>query len=130
MSNNQLVGSIPEGVFGLPWVNIIDLADNQITGSLSREIGKAKNMSEFLAQNNKLTGILPAEISGAIKLVKIDVSNNLLFGAIADKLGKLKKLNFLLLHNNNFTSTIPLSFSKLKSVNVLDFQQPVNRKRP
>ncbi|KAK8552521.1 hypothetical protein V6N13_120917 [Hibiscus sabdariffa] len=104
----------------LPHVYIIDLADNDFTGTFPRSIENARNLSELFLQNSKMSGFLPPEISRAVNLVKIDLSNNLLSGSIPSEIGNLKNLNLLLLQYNKLGSSVPSSLSLLKSLNVLD----------
>ncbi|KAF9587141.1 hypothetical protein IFM89_039640, partial [Coptis chinensis] len=123
VSNNSLSGSVPPGIWGLPNLDLVDLAMNQFDGPLTSEIGNAKKLTQLHLQSNRFSGQLPSEITKASSLVLIDLSSNQFSGQIPASIGELKMLNSLYLQENMFLGSIPdsvASCSHLNNINLAD----------
>ncbi|KAH9316305.1 hypothetical protein KI387_024932 [Taxus chinensis] len=128
VNNNNLSGKVPDGIWGQPNANIIDLSFNQYSKEISPEIRNAKNLSWMIIHNNRFSGALVPQIGMAAELSKIDAHNNLLTGPIPKEnrlegvipatLGDIQDLSSLNLSNNELSGSIPakLGFLKLSSV--------------
>ncbi|URE48911.1 Leucine rich repeat N-terminal domain [Musa troglodytarum] len=107
VSKNSLSGVVPAGLWGLPNLNIIDLAVNQFEGGIGAGIGKAKSLYQLYLNKNRFSGLLPPEIGGVTSIVNIDVSYNRFYGEIPASIGELKQLLSLNFESNAFSGTIP-----------------------
>jgi Leucine-rich repeat (LRR) protein len=63
--------------------------------------------------NNNITGEIPSELGKATGLQMIDLSSNLLKGTIPKELGQLKALYNLTLHNNHLSGVVPFEIQML-----------------
>uniref|UniRef100_A0A0A9DGX0 Protein kinase domain-containing protein n=1 Tax=Arundo donax TaxID=35708 RepID=A0A0A9DGX0_ARUDO len=78
-------------------------------GSIPKEIGMLKNLTELDLGTNQLVGPIPSEIGDMAKITKIDLHANRLNGAIPPELGNLARLVELRLSNNSLRGIIPAS---------------------
>ncbi|KAI3808504.1 hypothetical protein L1987_24455 [Smallanthus sonchifolius] len=46
------------------YLNVIDLHDNALTGSIPPQLGSLVRLSVFDVSNNKLSGVIPASLAG------------------------------------------------------------------
>jgi Leucine-rich repeat (LRR) protein len=97
----------------------LDLSNNNLTGALPSEIGKAKNLRILKAADNQLTGI-PAEIGQLTKLETIDFSNNKI-DTMPNELANLKNsLKTLNLSGNTYNADYQARIkAMLPSTNVM-----------
>ncbi|KAM0049640.1 putative protein kinase RLK-Pelle-LRR-XI-1 family [Helianthus debilis subsp. tardiflorus] len=144
VSKNKFSGEVPAGIWGLPHVYLLDLAENSFSGNLSsivsvglnlssimisgngfsggipEKIGSFSNLVEFFASDNKLTGEIPQSLFKLNHLGILDLSKNDLSGQIPVEIESLKQLNELNLANNQFTGEIPNEIGSLPVLNYLD----------
>ncbi|XP_027364712.1 receptor-like protein EIX1 [Abrus precatorius] len=83
LSNNSLIGSIPDGLTSLSGLIGLNLAHNHLSGKI------------------------PSSIQQMSSLESIDFSNNNLYGPIPTSMSNMDNLGFLNLSNNNFSGPIP-----------------------
>jgi len=82
MDSNQLNGTIPDELFGLPRLQQLSIGNNQITGSISSSIGNSKLLTVLLLDSNRLTGTIP-ESMGVIKNLRVaHLHENMLTGSM------------------------------------------------
>uniref|UniRef100_A0A0E0P662 Uncharacterized protein n=1 Tax=Oryza rufipogon TaxID=4529 RepID=A0A0E0P662_ORYRU len=79
-------------------LQILNLAQNNLSGSIPPSLGKRFSMS-----NNKIEGFIPASLANASKLQWISLNNNKLVGTVPS-LGSLSNLYILVLGNNYLES--------------------------
>lgn len=96
-------------------ITVLDVSNNNLTGSLPAEIRELTNLVEIKASNNKLTGI-PAEIGQLSKLKVADFSNNDLSG-LPLEIGNLSNLETLDLRGNPNISKYDISLIQPKIPN-------------
>jgi len=87
-------------------VSVVDLPLNNLTGTLSSEIGLLK-LTRLSVFENMLTGSIPSEIGLSSKLTILGLDYNLFQGKIPSELGLLSSLFSLHLYENHLTGTIP-----------------------
>ncbi|CAN4092027.1 unnamed protein product [Withania somnifera] len=99
-------------IFNISGLGVIDLAANDLSGTLPPSIGSIlPNIEElYLSSLTNLVGIIPHSISNCSKLTILELSNNKLTGMIPNSLGYLTRLRLLNLGRNNLTSDSSLSF--------------------
>ena len=100
-------------------VTRLDLADNQLTGSIPDELGSLANLEELWLSQNQLTGAIPTELGSLAKLKELWLSENQLTGEIPVELGSLANLVKLVLWGNELTGEIPVELGTLANLEEL-----------
>lgn len=113
LTENRLIGSLPE-FFESPNFHWLSLEANLLSGTLPASWERMKALNWLSIGTNELSGTIPAEWGALSNLVKLHVGRNRLEGTIPPELGNLTRLEHLWLHNNQLTSTIPGSFGQLR----------------
>nr|KYP36367.1 LRR receptor-like serine/threonine-protein kinase GSO2 [Cajanus cajan] len=137
---NRLSGSIPEELCRLPFLHLLDLAENNISGSLPTCLGDVHGFK--LPQTNfaylphptifydsltyrrhielTLKGRIIDYLSRMLVYSAIDLSNNHLSGEIPVELAELIHLGAMNLSWNKLTGHIPDNIGSLKDLESLD----------
>jgi Leucine-rich repeat (LRR) protein len=135
LRSNLLNGNIPDSLFSLPSLQMLDLSYNQFSGQL-KEFSNASSFLEYLfLDNNHLEGPIPMSISELHGLKELSLGsnkfNNTMNLSVIQQLKNLSSLDLshtnLLSEYNDFNfslSSVPLNelilaFCKLKKI--LDF---------
>ncbi|XP_060669856.1 probable LRR receptor-like serine/threonine-protein kinase At1g53430 isoform X3 [Ziziphus jujuba] len=128
LSNNQLVGPIPESLGDIPMNESlgkfnpncsdfsISLSDNRLSGDIPASLGKLKFLNTLALQNNLLNGSIPPSLGEISHLNTLDLSENNLSGNLTETLGNLSSLSSLYLYSNNFTGPLPKSYGRLSDL--------------
>ncbi|KAL4625634.1 hypothetical protein ACB092_05G039800 [Castanea dentata] len=89
-----------------------------------KELEYARNL-EFVKiinlSNNNLSGSIPAKICAPFELRFLNLSRNHLMGKIPEKIGSMKELESIDLSRNHLSGKIPPSVSNLTFLSYLDF---------
>ncbi|KAG1355037.1 Receptor-like protein 12 [Cocos nucifera] len=119
LSNNLFSGPIPPNLAGSVFLpNILLLADNRISGGIPSAFCKANQLEILNLANNDLSGVLPDCWNNSLTV--IDFSDNKLSGGIPSSMGSLSQLCSLHLRNNNLSGKIPRSLKQCKRLMTLD----------
>ena len=95
-------------------VAILQLHNNQLSGSLPPELGRLKNLRALQLWENRLSGSIPPKLSQATNLQTLGLSDNRLNGPLPPELGRLKNLlRALHLDGNQFSGPIPRELGAL-----------------
>ena len=120
ISNNKLVGNIPELFCNLSSVLVIDLANNSLSGSLPRcSDNFGTSLSILDLGRNKFRGSIPKTWIGGSKLMIINLSKNKFQGHLSRSLAKCTMLKVLDLSGNQFIGRFPFWLGHLPSLEVL-----------
>ncbi|KAL3619761.1 protein kinase superfamily [Castilleja foliolosa] len=103
----------------------INLGRQGLSGLLSADLGKLKNLQHMLLNDNNMSGPIHNEFGKLGSLLDLDLHNNILNGSVPDSLGNLSKLLYLRLQGNKLTGNIPTSLSKLQNLLVLLLTLPL-----
>lgn len=68
------------------------LGDNELSGSISTDIGKATSLQLLGFQQNLLEGTIPTEIADMEKLMRLQMEFNLFEGPIPTEIGNMNRL--------------------------------------
>jgi Leucine-rich repeat (LRR) protein len=120
LEDNQLTGSI-DTVWKLPKLKLLNLNDNDFTGSLPDSIITTSPLLIILdISGNNLFGKLPSDIFRHLHLEILDLNSNTLTGEIPDDINSDGRLELLALHRNQLNSTIQSAFGNLRQLQRLD----------
>ncbi|XP_058222211.1 MDIS1-interacting receptor like kinase 2-like [Rhododendron vialii] len=124
MAGNNITGSISLELGDSTQLHRLDLSSNHMTGAIPKELGKLSSLWELYLNDNQLSGGIPREIGSLTGLEKLDLLINRLSGPIsAGKLENCIKLHYLNLSNNNFSQEIPGQLGKISPLSHVDLSR-------
>ncbi|CAI0627625.1 unnamed protein product [Linum tenue] len=95
LSNNGLSGSLPPQICNwLPYIVTLDLSGNSISGSLPPEIVNCKFLNNLYLNGNKLSGSIPYGLGRLDRLKKFSVADNGLSGSVPSDLATFPEADF------------------------------------
>lgn len=106
LSDNNLVGVLPESLGLLRFLKSFDIERNILGGAMPQSLGQLVNLQQLFAGNSGLGGALDLAITALKDLSYLDLSNNEFSGdaAMFSQLHELRRLN---LSNNQFSGNFP-----------------------
>ncbi|XP_008232465.1 PREDICTED: receptor-like protein 12 [Prunus mume] len=122
ISNNYLTGQVSPLICSLSQLQLLDLSDNRLSGTLPQCLGNFSDDLQVLnLGNNFFHGILPQTYTTASRsnLRMIDVSHNQLQGQLPRSLANCVMLEFMVLSSNEFNDVFPLWFGTLPRLKFL-----------
>ncbi|XP_060200137.1 receptor-like protein EIX1 [Lycium barbarum] len=125
ISNNQFSGEISQLVDGFLRCNTsklgkLNLAYNEIRGSLPSSIGSLKHLKRIKLTGISLVGTIPDSIGNLSLLEELSLSDNYMSGHIPATLGKLSKLVIIDLGSSSLSGVITEAhFTNLTHLKVL-----------
>ncbi|KAK3432489.1 hypothetical protein EUGRSUZ_E04369 [Eucalyptus grandis] len=107
IASNKMTGKIPSFICNFTELEIIDLSNNTLTGSLPRCLTNfGANLSVLNLRMNYLEGIIPQSFSLRSGLMTLDLSQNQFEGMLPQSLVKCRHLKVLDLNNNRREDTL------------------------
>lgn len=100
----------------------VSLRQNNLIGVLHSGVDRLSRLQVFDVWNNQLTGTVPPSWSGLTSLRELQLGQNAFSGDLPPTLGALTRLTALNLATNAFTGTIPSSFGSLVNLLALDLR--------
>ena len=94
----------------------LNLAQNQLSGTIPTEIGLSTRLVWLRLQGNELSGTLPTDIEQLASLELINLGDNNFSGSYPDVLGRLPRLEMINLQNSGFTGRLPETFCEPTSL--------------
>jgi Leucine-rich repeat (LRR) protein len=82
LSNNKLIGTIPEELTSLAGLHGLNLSNNHLTGNIPAMIGKIRALESLDFSRNQLSGVIPQTMSVLTSLSHLNLSYNDLSGQI------------------------------------------------
>ncbi|XP_077220868.1 uncharacterized protein LOC143854674 [Tasmannia lanceolata] len=117
LADQDLAGSISPHITNLTFLNKINLGNNRLFGQLPQDISRLFRLRYLNLSNNLYQGEIPANLSAhSPELKYIDLSYNGFFGGVPDKFHTLSRLTLLYIYHNNLTGSIPPSLGNLSSL--------------
>ncbi|CAI5993826.1 unnamed protein product [Closterium sp. NIES-65] len=108
-------GLLSKHIAWLPFLQILNLQDNQFAGELPKEIGTLKFLEHIDVRLNKFTGPFP-DTTLSTNLKYVELSKNDFKGPFPESLLGHDKIIYIGLAGNSFRGPLPLDFSGLKSL--------------
>lgn len=104
-------------------VETIDLSNNNLRGTLPKEIANLDTTTRLEMDRNDITGPLPEHFGRLRRLVSLDFTRCDLTGTLATSLGNLQSLAVLGLGRNDFSGTIPTEIGRLNNLVYLGLER-------
>lgn len=130
LRDNSLRGTLPAELFGtLINVSMVDLARNELSGSIPTQLGKLRNLQSLQLNGNMLSGTIPTELgtaghalgvgwredrSGLEGLTRLELAQNSLSGIVPSQIGMLESLQLVDLAGNEELGYLPTSDPNLQ----------------
>ncbi|KAG8381292.1 hypothetical protein BUALT_Bualt06G0107300 [Buddleja alternifolia] len=111
LSENKLVGNLPEEVGELKRLKYLDLSHNTFNGSIPRSLGKLSSLTKLNIGSNQLSGEIPISLGQLSNLESIDISFNVFNDTLLEAhFANLSKLEFLSAGSNLFKFKVGLDW--------------------
>ncbi|KAK3422979.1 hypothetical protein EUGRSUZ_G03336 [Eucalyptus grandis] len=124
LANNNLSGSIRPSIGNCSILEVLDLQNNSLSGLIPASLGQLQGLQSLHLSNNKLSGNLPSSFKNLSSLETLDIVNNQLNGTIPAWMAEgFINLRILSLRSNAFSGEIPHELSSLSSLQVLDLAE-------
>ncbi|KAH1208364.1 Receptor-like protein EIX2 [Glycine max] len=122
---NTLTGSIPEELCRLPYLHLLDLANNNLSdlvlkGRLIEYLNQMPVHSTIDLSNNYLPGEIPESLTELTHLGVLNLACNRLIGNIPNNVGSLTDLESLDLSHNSLSGPIPASMTSMTFLSFLN----------
>lgn len=140
LSGNRLLGTMPQEVFQLPYLEAMDVRDNADLSVAFDEIGEAQYLKDIAFSNTNvqslkgiesaklleslhitslgLSGSIPSAIFQMTQLKEIFANYNKFQGQISTQIGQLTQLTELYLFDSDLTGSIPSEIGVLSNLRV------------
>ncbi|KAK3199698.1 hypothetical protein Dsin_023113 [Dipteronia sinensis] len=94
----------------------LDLFNCQLSGHLTDQLGRFKNLETLELRTNSISGPIPSSIGELSSLKTLDLSENYISGPIPSSIVELSSLKKLDLSENSISGPIPSSIGELSSL--------------
>ena len=120
LAANNLVGTIPSQIGYLTHLRRLSLAQNRLVGSIPSALGYLTHLERLWLHSNYLVGSIPPELGNLASLKDLSLNwNNGLGGSIPPELGNLRTLESLSLLGCGMAGSIPPEFGNLTNLRSL-----------
>ncbi|XP_030519818.2 receptor-like protein 9DC3 [Rhodamnia argentea] len=120
IASNMIIGKIPSLLCNATELQLIDLSNNNLTGSLPWcLVNFSTSLSILNLRMNRLEGTIPQSFSPRNSLMTLDFSQNRFEGMLPQSLAKCKYLEVLDISSNQIEDTFPRWLGKLPELQVL-----------
>ncbi|CAL5410046.1 unnamed protein product [Camellia sinensis] len=116
LKGQDLSGVLPRSIVKLPYLKIIDLSRNYLSGPLPREWASTK-LELMSLSINRISGTIPKFFGRITSLTYVSFESNMFDGTVPAELGNLIEL----LSSNNFNGKLP-SFQSCKQLGILELE--------
>ncbi|CAN6562453.1 unnamed protein product [Malus baccata var. baccata] len=107
---NNFGGALPQCIANLSSSILqIGMSENKLVGSIPNGFGNLVKLETLWLSRNRLSGHIPPDVGRLHNLYQLNMSLNSLSGNVPSSFGNLSRLHKLYLHENNLQGKIPLS---------------------
>ncbi|XP_047169232.1 probable leucine-rich repeat receptor-like serine/threonine-protein kinase At3g14840 [Vigna umbellata] len=121
LTRNYLNGTIPVA-WGSSKLRIISLLGNRLTGPIPKEIGNITTLESLVLEFNQFTGNITSDLGNLSNLQRLHLTSNNFTGELPETLAKLTSLRELRLNDNNFSGRIPSFIQRWTNLEILEIQ--------
>ncbi|GKV22230.1 hypothetical protein SLEP1_g32113 [Rubroshorea leprosula] len=115
-----ITSEIPPCITRLPFLRILDLIGNKISGRIPAGMGRLRRLTVLSLADNQITERIPPSLTNLSSLMHLDLRNNKIYGPLPRDFGRLRMLSRALLSGNRISGTIPSSISEIYRLADLD----------
>ncbi|XP_037450176.1 LRR receptor-like serine/threonine-protein kinase EFR [Triticum dicoccoides] len=112
LSSNYITGYVPRSICELQNLIFLDLSQNRFAGEFPR-CSSMPNLAFLHLSNNSFSGSFPPLLQNCANLFSLDLAMNEFDGALPVWIGDLVNLRFLQLNHNMFYGHIPANITSL-----------------
>ncbi|KAK0570972.1 hypothetical protein LWI29_009315 [Acer saccharum] len=118
MTNNHLKGPIPQEFCQLEYLEVLNLAGNNISNIPS--CFSPSSLKQVHLSRNMIQGKLQDSFRNSSSMVTLDLGYNHINGSIPNWIGELFNLTYLILNNNNLQGKVSIQLCQLDRLRLLD----------
>jgi Leucine-rich repeat (LRR) protein len=117
---NYLEGSIPAGIGNNPYLAVLQLSINNLSGLLPPSLlSNLSSLYYFYVAENKLQGHLPSDLgNGLPSMLQMGIGGNQFTGPLPLSITNLSRIHKLYAGFNSFTGTVPSELGRLQDLQV------------
>ncbi|XP_058111257.1 receptor-like protein 33 [Magnolia sinica] len=120
IAGNKIVGEIPPSICNATYLQVLDLSNNNLNGSIPECLIEISNVLSILnLRNNRFTGMIPEISSVSCSLRTLDIHGNRLEGQLPRSLAKCRDLEVLDVGNNKINGPFPYHLDTPSKLRVL-----------
>ncbi|KAL1817682.1 hypothetical protein ACET3Z_020256 [Daucus carota] len=116
ISYNLFSGELPEGIFDLTNLEVLDFSRNNFSGEFPKGIFKLKSLVTLDAFSNSFSGELPVDVSEISTLKVLNFAGSYFSGPIPSEYGSFQSLEFIHLAGNYLSGSLPSELGRLKTL--------------
>ncbi|KAJ1416247.1 Leucine-rich repeat [Sesbania bispinosa] len=121
LSNNYLHGSIPDSLCNAPYLQVLDLSINNISGTIpSCLMTMTETLGVLNLRMNNLTGPIPDMFPASCALRTLDLQKNNFYGQIPKSLANCLALEVLDLAKNQIIDGFPCLLKTISTLRIVD----------
>ena len=120
LQNNQFTGSVTTTVGSMGSLKWLNLGGNSLSGSLPSQLGLLTNLEALDLYYNIFTSNIPTAVGSMGSLQSLSLYMNLLVGTLPSQLGLLTNLQGLDLGSNQFSGSVPTTVGSMGSLRGLN----------
>ncbi|CAI6012440.1 unnamed protein product [Closterium sp. NIES-65] len=119
LNDNNFHGSIPSGLFHLPMLYSLQVANNSLSGNLPVTLKASSTLATLSFAGNGFTGSLPDFSLWKGSFERLELSHNNFTGPIPDSISTLSTLQAIILDSNQLIGTIPAAIFNMTNLQSL-----------
>lgn len=112
LATNNLQGSIPREICALNYTTRLDMQKNFLTGRIPGCISRMTNMTHLKLNSNSLTGEIPNGMYKLTQLKELLLNSNSLNGTLSAKSDQWEDLKVLRMYKNSLAGPLPIRIGK------------------
>ena len=117
ISNRQITGGIPSCLFSMPYLELLHISGNRISGTIPSNT--IISIKDLVLSHNFLTGTIPNAFQSN-QWTNLDLSNNRLSGTLHSGFNATYLNSSLISSNNRLSGFIPFDIHKMINIDILE----------